>query len=339
MTSANLNSVTPNISSPLHVFKENLPKKPYASTDLQRLIITSRQQAITYPYIQPNDPFNQKWLVFDIDLGYQSFFACYDAILPDPNIIVQNPDNGNCHALYALKTAVWMKGTGNDKAENYVIAIKQAMTQKIGADFAYSGLICKNPLHKQWRTTIISTETYELDYLNDFVYIGKPSKSKTPEIALDSFGGRNNYLFNELRKFAYRAVRHYKKMESHDLFASWVQVLEQEANRINSTFSDYLPLSEVKHTVSSIAKWVWSNYNPCKKIKRDEARGLGLNLQDKQTLSALTTNDQRKQTTDFKIQLAVKRLRKSGDKVTVRAVADLAKIGKNTVDRHRHLLK
>ena len=336
MTKTNSNKLTPHTSSPLKRFEEHLPAKPYASRDLQRLIITSRNKALDYPYIQPNDPFNAKWLVFDIDLGHQSFFAFDDANLPPPNLIIQNPDNGNCHLFYGLKTAVWTKGTGSKKAENYLNAIKRAMTEKLGADKAYSGLISKNPFHSRWRTTERLVDvSYELDDLADYLELDSIKTIKPRIEPLEAENGRNDCLFNTLRKYAYKNVTRVKR--NHH-FEAWTRELDNQASTINQTFADPLPLNEIRHTVKSVEKWVWNRYTATKQ-KRDTLKGAGLTLREKQTLSALTTNKQRTDKTQLRIKQAIIQLNNAGQKVTQKAVANQVKLSVRTMGRYKALFK
>ena len=135
-------------------FLANLPEKPYVSSNLGRVSIRPIKKAIDYEYIQPNHPFNIRFIVFDIDKGLTSFFAWEDAAgIQPPNVVVQNNKNGHCHYIYFLKIPIWVKGSGRSAPERYYHAVKDAMTGGLGADWRYTGLLCKNPLHTHWRTT------------------------------------------------------------------------------------------------------------------------------------------------------------------------------------------
>ncbi|MSP28448.1 MAG: hypothetical protein EXR80_08605 [Methylococcales bacterium] len=129
----------PNQASIIH-FLANLPPKPYCSDDLRRLNIRPLKTAIKYPYIQHNDPYNVRCVVFNMDLGADSFHQFEDKMTATPNIIVQNPENLNCHYIYLLKTPVWVNDTGRQAPQAYFNAIKHAMTAKLSADSRYKWL-------------------------------------------------------------------------------------------------------------------------------------------------------------------------------------------------------
>ena len=53
-------------------------------------------QALNFPYIQPNTHYNLKWFVFDIDREFE-LNEIFDKNLPEPNFIVFNPKNQHAH--------------------------------------------------------------------------------------------------------------------------------------------------------------------------------------------------------------------------------------------------
>ena len=79
--------------SALRDFQDNLADKFYCSHDLSYLIVRRSNKAANYPYIQPNHANKISWLVFDVDRGSESALSYQEADLPDPNIIVKNPQN------------------------------------------------------------------------------------------------------------------------------------------------------------------------------------------------------------------------------------------------------
>ena len=333
-----------NSSSLLH-FSANLPPKPYCSDDLRRLNIRPAKTALKYAYIQPNDPYNTRWVVFDMDLGAESFYQFEDKMTATPNLIVQNPENLNCHYLYLLKTPVWVKNTGKQAPQAYLNAVRAAMTAKLGADTRYSGLICKNPLNGQWRTTELYSRPYSLDDMSKYVDLSLPSierdRAKAEKgLANAVINGRNDHLFTVLRFFAYERITQYhalmSSIGSNKAFAMWQNAIEKEANRINTNFPSVLSISEVKSTTKSVSRWVWEHYDAGKKVQRGkmgfgETRNTNIELpllpeeerKRRQSLSAELTNKYRKESTELKIKQAIERLKANGEKVTKAGVAKL----------------
>jgi hypothetical protein len=348
-------------SSLLH-FLANLPPKPYCSDDLRRLNIRPAKTALKYAYIQPNDPYNIRWVVFDMDLGADSFHQFEDKGTATPNLIVQNPENLNCHYLYLLKTPVWVKNTGKQAPQAYLNAVKIAMTLKLGADTRYSGLICKNPLNGQWRTTELYSRPYSLDDMSKYVDLSLPSierdRAKAEKGLVNAvINGRNDHLFTVLRFFAYERIASYKGLESYisssKAFAMWQNAIEKEANRINTDFPSVLSISEVKSTTKSVSRWVWEHYDAGKKVQRGkmgfgETRNTNIELpllpeeerKRRQSLSAELTNKYRKESTELKIKQAIERLKANGEKVTKAGVAKITDLNRaNISENYAYLFK
>lgn len=342
-------------SSLLH-FVVNLPPKPYCSDNLMRVNIRPVKTAIKYAYIQPNDPYNVRCVVFDMDLGAESFHRFEDAGTATPNLIVQNPENLNCHYIYLIKNPVWINNTGRQAPQAYLNAIKHAMTAQLGADSRYSGLICKNPLNPQWRTIELHSHLYSLDDMSKYVDLSLPSierdRAKAEKGLIDVvINGRNDHLFTVLRLFAYERIAKYKGLEgsisSSKAFAMWQNAIEKEAMRINTDFSNALPYSEIKSTTKSVSRWTWEHYDAGTKAQRGkmgfgETRNTNIELpmlpeeerKRRQSLSAHLTHKHRKENTELKIKQAIERLKANGEKVTKSAVAKLTGLDRAGIIRN-----
>jgi hypothetical protein len=344
MSIQNYQNLSNHPSSIIH-FLANLPLKPYCSDDLRRLNIRPVKTAMKYAYIQPNDPYNVRCVVFDMDLGADSFFQFEDKMTATPNLIVQNPENLNCHYLYLLKNPVWVKDTGRQAPQAYLNAVKGAMTRQLGADTRYSGLICKNPLSREWRTTELHSHLHSLDDLGKYVDLSLPSiekdRAKAEKGLVDVvINGRNDHLFTVLRLFAYERIASYKEHEgsvtdSSKLFRMWENAIEKEAMRINTAFPSVLGIGEIKSTAKSVSRWVWKHYQEGEQVQRGKM-GFGETRHNfnftapmlpeeerkrRQSLSAELTNKHRKENTELKIKQAIERLKANGEKVTKSAVA------------------
>jgi len=124
------------------------------------------------------------------------------------------------------------------------------------ADLSYSGLLTKNPLHPHWKTVYWGVEAlYSLAELADHVTL-----LPLPQKRAETHGtGRNVFLFDELRRWSYRAVRDYWAPNGLDV---WLRVVRDRSGRINRQFPEPLPESEVTSIAKSVGKWTWRNITP-----------------------------------------------------------------------------
>ena len=335
----------------LRDFVENLAEKPYCCSDLKHgLMIRNRSKSITYPYIQPNHVCKISWLVFDVDRSHESALSYLDADLPDPNLVIKNPSSGNCHLLYRLEQPIWTHSAAGKKAQDYYHAIRDTLTDKIGADKRYCGLICKNPLHNQWITTELHSGQFALVDLAGNHDLRKNKVQVLPDAA-NTITGRNCTLFELLRLDAYKRVNEYRNGGTR-FYDMWLKTLENEAHAINSTFSEPLPLSEVRATAKSVAKWTWRNYEGTDLTSRGKM-GFGETrhnfnfaapmlpkeeIKRRQSLSAELTNKHRKETTELQIKQAIERLNANGEKVTKAKVAKMTNLDRvNLSKNYAHL--
>jgi hypothetical protein len=343
-------------STALNCFNANLPLKPYCSQDLTYLSIRPKAIALTYPYIQANDPFNVGCLPFDLDLGEDSAVSWMVTDTTEPNIIVQNFENGHCHYLYFLKTPVWCRQSGRDAPEAYLNAIRAAMTAKLHADHRYTGLICKNPFSSEWRTLELHNYLFSLDDLGKFLDLSKKPEPRTARQLEDVvINGRNDHLFTLLRFFAYNQIQQYRdkiaSLGRHQVFELWNKYIYHEADNINREFPNGLAFNEVRSTAKSVSQWVWKHYHPSEKYNRGKL-GFGITrhhsfdvplltdeeIKRRRQLAAEATNEARKTATEAKIKQAIEQLRATNQKVTKAAVAKMTGLDKtNIVKNYGHL--
>lgn len=252
-----------------------LPAKPYCSDgNACPTVIRSQKHAIRYPQIQINSPFSWKIMVFDVD-HQNAAFVWEDVGLAAPNLIVQNPDNGHCHLFYVLKTPVATYDTAKMKPIRYAKAIYHAMAVKLGADLRYAGLLAHNPLHEQWQTSLLHTNTFTLDELAmDFELpnMFELEKRQKHQDILESgqLFGRNCAVFDCLRFWAYDAVRQYRGSE----FKKWHTAVFNKALGFND-FAIPLSVNKIGHIAKSVAKWVWKHDGECEQrfIERQSNKG------------------------------------------------------------------
>jgi hypothetical protein len=126
----------------------------------------------------------------------------------------------------------------------------------------YAGLITKNPVHGDWWTIWHHSEPFSLDYLAEFC----------PDADLAAYNrrsrkevgglGRNVTVFDNVREWAYSAVREFWRPNGYDAWADAVRASCESANAFGREQGGPLPVSEIKATAKSIARWVWNRFTP-----------------------------------------------------------------------------
>jgi hypothetical protein len=238
----------------LELFNERLPHKPYFSDDLYFGVrIAAKERAILAKYIQFNQPHAMFWLGFDVDRAGAAI-DWSDRNAPAPTLTITNPENGHAHLLYALETSIRTAPDGKMKPLRYAAAVENALRKKLEADAGYSGLICKNPNHDNWKVAVWQSELYTLDWLADYLDL---NAANDKEIVADYGLGRNCVLFDKTRKWAYRAIR-----QGWPMYNQWLKACIERAEAYNLQFSNPLENNEVLSIAKSIAKWTLSNFSP-----------------------------------------------------------------------------
>jgi hypothetical protein len=188
-----------------------------------------------------------RFICLDIDHEHGAM-RWAEEYLPRPRWTSQNPSNGHAHIVYELKTPVCTSEHGSLKALDYLAKIQAGLVREARADVGYTNFITKNPMHEYWRTEVWTKEAYELNYLAEFVDL-RPLTNKEKEYGL----GRNCTLFDNVRHWAYSAIREHRG----NTWEQWYHSVLKQAQSVNMMFFEPLPYSEVKATAKSIAKFCW----------------------------------------------------------------------------------
>lgn len=231
----------------LRQYVDDLPDKPYCSYIKNFCEIRAKKCAIERVYIQPNPPVRVNYIVIDIDHPNGIHAALYDADLPPPHLIIQNPENAHVHLVYKLKYPVYMWGKAKAKHIRYLARVEYGMVRKLGADASYGGNLMKNPISDVWTTytTTAPLEGYTLKYLAQFVNLDYLPSDQQP--ANDQGFGRNCTLFDKTRVHGYN--------ESTASYDALVKLLTPIAENYNNQFDIPLFDNEVMHIVRSIARY------------------------------------------------------------------------------------
>ena len=135
---------------------------------------------------------------------------------------------------------------------------------KLCADPGYAGLIAKNPFHDAWRALWVQ-HLYDLGELAEYVNLPKHRPQR------EALGlGRNCTLFDELRAWAYRWVREYKRNDATG--EQWYRAVLGQAERLNA-FPVPLAFNEVRAIAKSIAKWTGRKFSDAAFSAIQSARG------------------------------------------------------------------
>lgn len=226
------------------------PRRPYCCDEFVGNSPRSLEVALGKRYIQFNPPGFHSFIVVDIDRPGAAN-AWLDAGLPPPTWIAINPKNGHAHLVWMLSAPVWAGGD-NQKPARLFKAIEYAYRVKLGGDEEFVKLLTKNPLHSDWLVEMPADGlvAYALKHLCEFVDLPKSIPKKRAAEAL----GRNCLIFDELRFWAYSAVRRYQ-----DPVSFGVAVLDH-VEQLNAALLDPLPSNEIRHIAKSVAKWTWGRY-------------------------------------------------------------------------------
>jgi len=236
--------------------RDRWPRKPYCSDDKTARNIRSLASAIKRPYIQANPPHIRIWSIYDVDRPGGAI-AWEDAGLPPPSWAAANRANAHAHLVWGLVAPVLVDSPDLRQGPlRYLCAVETAFRERLQADQGYSGLITKNPAHPLWRTLRGPQMAYELGDLAEWVDLPKFLPKRRPEeIGL----GRNVTVFDWLRRYAYRHVRHYKGDVRN--FVRWQNHLNGKALERNGDLQNPMDGREVWHIAKSVAKWTWRSFD------------------------------------------------------------------------------
>jgi len=240
---------------------ERWPKKPYCSDDKSAKWIRQLKTAVKQPYIQANPPHLRVWMIFDIDRPDGAFrWQDVNLLAPTWNAIHQN--NGHAHTTWGISAPVLVDSPDMRQAPlRYLCAIEAGFREKLGADRDYSGLMTKNPIHPDWHVITYGGPDlllYDLDELAEWIDLSKfiPKRGKNPDlIGL----GRNCALFENLRHWAYRNIRHYKGEVRN--FIYWKAEAYERALSLNGDFPNPLDSRECYHVAKSVSRWTWNRFD------------------------------------------------------------------------------
>lgn len=325
------------------------PFFPRCSDDKTAAKVRPVEFALRHPYMQVNRPGRVSWLIFDLDHTNPSIWE--DVGLPAPNLIVANRsqgpgggDAGRAHLFYAI-TPVCTTERARSRPIDYMKAIYLEMARRLRADPNYaSGPVAKTPGHPWWMTTELHATVYELGKLADYVDLEPPYREGSRTASNHVPHSRHCQLFEVLRHYAYSIVGRLKSTGSYEQFVALLEAYSLNAMgrvvRAAGSSQGDLPWSSVKATVKSVARWTWEHYRGAGGVHRgvmqlDES----MPLEERQRLAALRTHELRAANTESRIRAACRALQAQGKPLLQTAVAQVAKLTRQTVATYQHVLR
>lgn len=242
-----------------------LPLRPLCTNDfIEGVYRRPRSRALAgYRYIEANPKSISDLLVVDIDDENARAIALWEHDHILPNVIVENPDNGHAHAVWALATPFSRTEYAKRKPLALAAAVTEGLRRSCDGDKGYSGLMTKNPLHQAWESSLVTDRLYSLDELTHWLTESgdMPPASWKRTKRRNTVGlGRNCSIFETARTWAYPLVRRYpdrSEESSNDLHRK----ICAKAAEINfEENSDPLAESEVNQIAKSIHKWIVTRF-------------------------------------------------------------------------------
>lgn len=244
-----------------------LPLWPLASDDLRHGIYRqSRQSALGVRYIEANPHAISNLLVVDIDHPDALLRAQWNRHDWLPNAIVENPENGHAHAVWAMREPITRTEYGKKKPLAFAAAVTEGLRRSVDGDHGYSGLITKNPVHEAWEAHWLTDHLYELDELREHLTEADfmPERSWNRSRRKAPVGlGRNCTIFETARTWAYQIARKIRINNEYPTRQDRTQLhaeISAYVHGLNAEYSEPLPYSEAKAIIVSIDKWITTKF-------------------------------------------------------------------------------
>lgn len=318
---------------------QEAPYFPRCSDDKTAGQVRPRHYAIRFPYMQINRAGMVSWLIFDLD--HANPWRWQDAGLPPPNFMVLDRTTGKSHLYYAI-VPVCTTAAANGKPIAYMKAIYEAFAEKLDADRCYhSGPVAKTPGHPWWLTHEMHGAVYELGELADYVDLVVGSQWSKGVNLDDCYHSRHCMLFEIIRHYAYAIVKDERASGTMESFSRRVEAYANDRNNFKQYgFAADLPLSSIRATVRSVARWTWDRYTGSRRVNLGVMQlDNDLPLAKRQQLAAHRTHTLRAKATETKIREACKVLKGRGEVLTQAAVGKLAGLARQTVAVYKHVME
>lgn len=231
-----------------------------------------RSDALLKRFIQANPREYVSQIVVDIDHADAELraFSMHEVGLV-PNMFAYSTRPGHGQATFLLRSPVSLSEASRRKPINLLARCQQGLTVALSGDPHYSGPLARNPTHPMANTRWCHPTPYELRDLARALGrdLPMPPTSRRVEASIDSALGRNCWMFDVTRQWAYRAWTRYPQRTDWDdavLAYTWGRNPE-----LVSHSKGPLPDSELRTISRSVASFVWNSEMRAKGVEQFDA--------------------------------------------------------------------
>ncbi|WP_229568917.1 replication initiation protein [Rhodococcus sp. RDE2] len=219
-----------------------------------------RNEALLRRFIQMNPREYVSQIVVDIDHPDAELraFTLHEVGLV-PNLFAYSTRPGHGQAVFLLEAPVPLSDASHRKPINLLARCQQGLTVALGGDRHYAGPLGRNPLHPLANTRWCSPRPYGLRDLARGLgeLLPRRPQSTRVEDCIESALGRNCWMFDTTRRWAYRAWTRYPNRSDWDeaVYAyTWSRNPELHRHPLGP-----LPDSELRSIAKSVSAFVWNS--------------------------------------------------------------------------------
>lgn len=240
---------TPPLVELYNILPKTLRCSPHKNnTDFRR---KTPHQATKNAYIGYNTPNVTSVIVIDLDYK-DSKFAYSDLGLPRPQFITENKKNTHSQYIFILKDPVTFFKNSRNAPIRLLNAVIDALTDALGGDKAFTGYLAKNALNSSHNVYYTGAKPYTLTDLANYLDLTDLNSSQVAQADNDDCYGRNDSIFNAVRKQAYSIAFKCNYTQLYNQCLHWCE-------EYNTRYSPQLPYNELKSISKSIAQYCTSD--------------------------------------------------------------------------------
>jgi hypothetical protein len=211
----------------------------------------SLKEALNYKYIDPNN--NGYIRVLTIDIDWDIPMDEYIDLIPLPNVIASNPENGHVQIMYFLQSRLYRE---NAKIMYAYQRIRDSLNRILKGDFSFTGRLQKNPLHCCWNTVWFNNSPYRLTDLINWSMKQELDINES-SCRVHDFTSRNETIFHSLLKYACRRNKEltYEILESQAVYLNTLIPSE-----FDTAIKTQLSFTEIRGITRSVWKFMKTRY-------------------------------------------------------------------------------
>lgn len=347
-----------NPNAELQHFYNQLPTECLVSNNIEKGVFeVDKRRAAYFQWIATRPKNYITNIIVDLD-NYGKFSSWYDLFQEKnnlaPNLLVVNPNNGKSQGLYRLENPVSTGLTSLLKPQQALKYIRKGLNHELGGDPYFTNRLAKNYLCKngyydkstgikhdeKFKIFSFRDQPWSFDefYENiDFDLIPEALKcsNKAKVVAGE---GRNQRIFDYVRFEAYKLSETYKQQNDYNGYHKIIVNLCCERNELESPQLSNKEILVIAKSISDFGFYIYQSRKEFVPGRDHQKVQFLTDLRDKQVISAIETNNQRKNATESKIRASIDKLRAMGSKVTQKAISDDSGIHRNTIREYKYLL-